>query len=1209
MGAVFEVEDRETGRRLALKTMLTVSGSRLLRFKREFRAVSALRHPNLVHLNELGCEDELWFFTMELIEGQDLATLLLGHHAADELSETLTQTDLLLQEPLSAADVSGGEEADAPVRRPPACDLEALRGVLAQVLDALEYLHAHGVVHRDLKPSNILVDTDGEVRVLDFGLASRYRPGEKHGDGAIVGTLAYMAPEQCRGALCTPAADRYALGCLLFTLLAGHPPLSGPHAEVMRRRLTEGPPRLDSIVEGLPAELVSVCAALMDRDPEARPEIDAIRDALGVDRLRRGGVPGTDAATERFVGRYQELATLTAALERAAGGEVAALVISGESGIGKSALARALVRWARPRGFLCLAGKCYEREHIPYLALDRAMDELLVTLQDWPPDRLEAVRPHLHRLRPIFPVVEMYFDAGAEASLDRPLKARAELAEAAFVDLLDQCQREGPLLLVLDDMQWTDAASLELVSALVRRGAGRVALLLLTRPEGTEPGHPLEPVLALAHAHVSLTGLGLADAAQLVTQLFGASVDEHAARQLARQTGGHPFLLSRVAEYLLATTAGSDADAPVSVDGLLWSVIATLSDEAEEVFALAATAGREVRVDHLQGLAGLEFEAFDAALAELESLHFIRPAFVREEVVWVDVYHDRIRELMYDRMPEHRRRSLHRRFALLLEAEGGASAGLLFTHWSAAKDEARRVRYAQEAALEAEERLAFERAAQLWMLTLSESPSSPAEGLRWLQVGDLFDSAGNPLAAADAYERALTALDAQDMPRRVWIHSQLGKIHAMEGRLVRAREAFAAGLSHFGLPLERGLFARISTLFSLQARLWSLGLLPDDCCRRAPRPTDDARTGMLQSVLYGLVFVWWLPAVESALRTELETRRIDSTEMRIRSVVTGVARSAAGRRVSGRTIEVCRARLSDAERRAQEVGSVEGLVHTYMNQAVLWLYAEPNRARHSIRRVLGLLEANGARHNFHGVRAFRLLVLADQYSGRYKAGLEQIRVREQTISHLGFLERAENLASRGWMCCLLGLLEEAEAALGKLDTMLLDVPRNRMHAWANLLRWQIWLARGEGGRILAEPRAVLYPPGPWGTNLLPNELALPRGLLLEAVLVSMRRGQRLPRAWDRKLRRWSRQEQGHFAPFRQAAGWRVTALRAHLRGRSKEAQRRARRALDASRLADHPHIRWLCLHAAVEVGAATGEHHDERRALQSEHGYVMWPDG
>src|SRR5690606_14834210 len=179
MGDVYLAVDTTHGGQVALKTLrdCTLDPARLLLFKNEFRAAADLAHPNLVTLFELGYDDGLWFFTMEYVEGVPLIAGIRRTTDAGASSsiETRAEFPTLPTMPANPQALSSTPPTLPPdvVAEQPLCDIGLFSSAMAQILDALEYLHQQGVVHQDLKPNNILIDRHGVIRILDFGLAHR----------------------------------------------------------------------------------------------------------------------------------------------------------------------------------------------------------------------------------------------------------------------------------------------------------------------------------------------------------------------------------------------------------------------------------------------------------------------------------------------------------------------------------------------------------------------------------------------------------------------------------------------------------------------------------------------------------------------------------------------------------------------------------------------------------------------------------------------------------------------------------------------------------------------------------------------------------------------------------------------------------------------------------------------------------------------------
>jgi eukaryotic-like serine/threonine-protein kinase len=244
MGTVWAAEDLVLGREVAVKLLgEALASDRLaaLRLRREARAAGRLVHPGIARVLDLGEDAGRPYLVMELLHGESLAARL--------------------------------------ARVGPLAPVEAVR-VVAATADALEAAHRAGIVHRDVKPGNVFVTGDGGVKLLDFGIASAAGDTAVTG-GVLLGTAAYLAPERVLGHDATPAADVYALGVLLYELLAGRPPFAGDTGTALAMAHVHAQPApLRSVAPQVPPALAAACEQALAKDPAARPPSAAALAAL-----------------------------------------------------------------------------------------------------------------------------------------------------------------------------------------------------------------------------------------------------------------------------------------------------------------------------------------------------------------------------------------------------------------------------------------------------------------------------------------------------------------------------------------------------------------------------------------------------------------------------------------------------------------------------------------------------------------------------------------------------------------------------------------------------------------------------------------------------------------------------------------------------------------------------------------------------------------
>ena len=263
MAVVYKAEDSILGRSVALKTLRTRYAEEPAfrqRFKQEARAMASLDHQNIVKVYDIAQDGEVPFIVAEYVRGYDVGDLLKRNATLNE---------------------------------------KFARKIVEQLLDALAYAHRRGIIHRDIKPSNILINTEGVVKVADFGIARfvEDNSGTESGErGEIVGSARYMSPEQLRGGEATPESDIYSVGILLYHCLTGSPPFSGDIKSLAHQHLRSSPRPPRKINRKISPEMEAVILKALAKDPKDRyPTADAVLDDLETGAPSRSAAGGRTA--------------------------------------------------------------------------------------------------------------------------------------------------------------------------------------------------------------------------------------------------------------------------------------------------------------------------------------------------------------------------------------------------------------------------------------------------------------------------------------------------------------------------------------------------------------------------------------------------------------------------------------------------------------------------------------------------------------------------------------------------------------------------------------------------------------------------------------------------------------------------------------------------------------------------------------------------
>ena len=614
---------------------------------------------------------------------------------------------------------------------------EPLEGLLGQSLGtglflriacalaaALARLHAQGIVHKDIKPANVLVNLrTGAVHLMGFGIATRL-PRERHAPAApddVAGTLAYMAPEQTgrMNRSIDSRSDLYALGVSFYHMLTGVLPFASVdpmelfHCH-LARQATPPAERASEVPEPLSAMVMKLLAKAAEDRYQTASGLEAdlrrcLSQWMARGRIDAFPIASHDAAAhllipEKLYGRERETASLVAAFNRvAADGNSALVLLSGYSGIGKSSVVNELHKELVPRRGLFAIGKFdqYQRD-IPYATLAHAFRAILrqvlghsdSQLSGWRDALQAAVGPHGQLVVALVPELELLI--GRQPAIQELTaqdgQKRFQAVFRRFVEVF--AQPEHPLVLFLDDLQWLDAASLELLEFLIIEGDLRHVLLIgAYRDNEVLAFHPLIRAMDAIRAtgripmhEIVLAPLGLQDMCRLVADSLrcGREPAQALAELVLEKTGGNPFFAiqfiaalgeERLLVFEPHAMAWNWDIASIRARGFTDNVVDLMIGKlnrlpaaTQDALKLLGCLGGKATISHLSLIHGRSPAKIQTALWEAVRAGLV---FCAEETY--TFLHDRIQEAAYSLIPESERAAQHLKIGRLLAARTAPS--------------------------------------------------------------------------------------------------------------------------------------------------------------------------------------------------------------------------------------------------------------------------------------------------------------------------------------------------------------------------------------------------------------------------------------------------------------------------------------------------------------------------------------------------------
>jgi len=548
MGEVYRAEDTRLGRTVAIKFLLTAANQEAnarRRFLQEAQLASALNHPNIVTIYAIEEADGVDFIVMEFVEGQTLKSLIEDRGA-------LPVTQLL--------------------------------DIGIQAAEALQAAHEINLIHRDIKSANILVTPRGQAKVLDFGLAKTVRTIADRGidyeaqtltsltdEGTVLGTAAYMSPEQTRAQPLDGRSDIFSLGSALYEAATRSLPFPGPSMLAIMHAIATVEPQAPSRVRPeLPREFDLIIERALAKDRERRYS-SAAEMAQALKSLRAtftGEWLGGPIVYDKdlieppgapFVGRDPELTRLEGILRQAIDGTGGVVFITGEPGIGKTSLSDEFLRRARSRfpGLSVSRGRCVEQygtgeAYLPFL------DAIGGLLSGPARERLASI------MRTSAPTwcsqlpAAFASTSAMEALQQETIGATKDRMMREMGDALGIFAASSPVVLLLEDLHWADPSSVDLLRHLCQRiGRQRMLIAGTFRPEDIErTNHPLKGYKAEMQAHklceeIALDSLSPAHIQAYLNATFSPnSFPSELATHIHEKTEGHPLFATNLLQYL-----------------------------------------------------------------------------------------------------------------------------------------------------------------------------------------------------------------------------------------------------------------------------------------------------------------------------------------------------------------------------------------------------------------------------------------------------------------------------------------------------------------------------------------------------------------------------------------------------------------------------------------------------------------------------------
>ncbi len=791
-GAVFRAMDVVSRRSCALKILVSSDEQELRRDRIGFRRMSGLRHPNLVRIDQLHRVDGHVALSMEEVHG-----------------ETLRKYKRRLR------------KLDSHVA------LAKLLSITRDFANALSAMHSNGLVHRDIKPSNLMVDRNDVGRVIDYGLVGTFDAeldSQCYRD-YIAGTLRYIAPEAYFEQRYTPSGDIFSLGLVVLEVI--HAILGRLDWSRDKDDKSQDALLISSAVSQLHSEIPEVlrdgCLEMLQLDAGDRPtaaQIARLGLPAGRNTIYLGGRP--------LFGREKEFGQICDWLTTIYDGGQGRIHLHGDSGIGKTELIDAIERHLRSmRWGQVFRARCRPRDSNPMQAMDQFADQIAsrYASNDRHPLLVDPVSAEI--LHQAFPVLKSVVKKSMRLAAAPTGNERLDALQAA-VNLSVQLRKVGPLILIVDDVQWADIDSNAVLDSLQASPGSMLGIITVSRFAKSHQKHAASKGIQLDPLPLEIGLRMLSEAAQR----WSIDISDQQIMELAEAAGGNPFRLNELADEFrpggFLHSHESQLDGSLAkigdLDRLCQHRVARLSDEARRLLPLIATADCAVSINELEELTGLG-NVIEIAISEL-----VNQRMVMDDVTGghcIKLIHDRVCEGVVAKLGPAECRSANAAWATLLrsqievdrlqrgtttapkesgpmDATGDAIdsrlnklAGRIARHLFDAGKQEESIPYAKLAASECERSFAFSEAGDWHAKVASLQPDQQQAHLR--DAARLYVAGDKPVLAAECFQR-LAAVAGLDSDVRQFYEMESTRLLIQSGRFKQSRELLDQLAVQLGLP-------------------------------------------------------------------------------------------------------------------------------------------------------------------------------------------------------------------------------------------------------------------------------------------------------------------------------------------------------------------------------------------------------------------------